>query len=302
LVGELSNLKKAVTPVMAAIGGVAVPALVYHVVNIKAGGDPRGVGIPMATDIVFAFGVLSLLGDKVPLSVKVFLTALAVIDDFCAILLIAVFYSRSIHSDNLAIAGAIFIVLIVLSRLKVQSMTVYLVLGSVLWYFMLHSGIHASITGVLVAMVIPFAQSSNDSLSHRLQHFLHKPVTFVILPLFAMANTSISLSTGILNSLLHPISLGIILGLLIGKPLGIFGLSYLTVRVGLGSLPLALKWKHIFGVGILGGIGFTISIFISLLAFEEKDTIDLSKLSVLVASLISGILGYIYMAKILKPN
>jgi NhaA family Na+:H+ antiporter len=298
LVGELSNLKRAVTPLMAAFGGVAVPALIYYLINVK-GGDTRGLGIPMATDIVFALGVLSLLGSRVPFSLKVFLTALAVIDDLCAILVIAIFYSQTIHLGSLAIAVGIFMVLLVLNRLKVQSMIVYLLVGIALWYFMLHSGVHAAISGVLVALAVPFSKSSGDSLSHKLEHLLHKPVTFFILPVFALANTSIELSANIINSLLHPISIGIILGLMIGKPLGILGLSYFTVRTGMGSLALDVKWKHIFGIGLFGGIGFTISIFISLLAFDVPDIIDLSKISVLIASFLSGILGYVYMQKIL---
>jgi NhaA family Na+:H+ antiporter len=301
LVGELSDLKRAVTPLMAAFGGVAVPSLIYYLINVK-GGDTRGLGIPMATDIVFALGMLSLLGSRVPFSLKVFLTALAVIDDLCAILVIAIFYSQTIHLGSLAMAGGIFIFLLALNRLKVQSMIVYLLIGIALWYFMLHSGVHASVTGVLVALAVPFSKPSDDSLSHRLQHLLHKPVTFFILPIFALANTSIELSSNIINSLLHPISIGIMLGLMIGKPLGIFSLSYLTVRTGMGSLAFDVKWKHIFGVGLFGGIGFTISIFISLLAFDVPGITDLSKISVLIASLLSGILGYVYMQKVLTKK
>lgn len=301
LAGELSNVKKAVTPIFAAIGGVVTPAMLYFLLN-RHSGDMSGVGIPMATDVVFALGVLSLLGNRVPISIKVFLTALAVIDDMCAILVIAVFYSQSIDLLNLSVSIGVMAVLIVMNRMQIKVIVIYLIGGVVMWYFMLHSGVHASITGVLLALVIPFERSADESPAQYLQGFLHKPVAFFILPLFALANTSIEVSLDTFSSLLTPISLGIIGGLLFGKPLGILLFSYLAVKFRLGSLPLALKWKHITGIGFLGGIGFTISIFMSVLAFDDVDVIAQSKFSVLIASFVAGSIGFIYLKKVLEPQ
>jgi NhaA family Na+:H+ antiporter len=301
LAGELSNVKKAVTPIFAAIGGVVTPAMLYLLLNSQSG-DVRGVGIPMATDVVFALGVLSLLGNRVPISIKIFLTALAVIDDMCAILVIAVFYSQAIDLFNLSVSLAVMVALVVMNKMQVKALVTYIISGMVVWYFMLHSGVHASITGVLLALVIPFNKSADHSPAQYLQSFLHKPVAFFILPLFALANTSIEVSLETFSSLLTPISLGIIAGLLLGKPLGIYLFSFIAVKIGFGSLPLALKWKHIAGIGFLGGIGFTISIFMSVLAFDEVDLIAQSKFSVLIASFVAGSVGYIYLKRVLKTQ
>lgn len=301
LAGELSHLKKALTPVMAAVGGVMVPAGVYLAIN-QYGGDASGVGIPMATDVVFALGVLSLLGNRVPLSVKVFLTALAVIDDLCAILIIALLYSQSVAVLDLGLSVGLLLMLIALNRLQMKGLSLYFAGGVVMWYFMLHSGIHASITGVMLALVVPFHKDADASPAHRLQRKLYKPVTFIILPLFALANTSIQFSALSFESLVHPVSLGIVAGLLVGKPLGIAGFSFLAVKLGMGSLPLALQWKHIAGIGLMGGVGFTISIFMSVLAFEDPERIAQSKISVLLASFTSGIIGYWYLSRILHST
>jgi Na+:H+ antiporter, NhaA family len=296
--GELSSLKNAMLPVIAAFGGMVVPAVIYSVFN--EGQNLRGFGIPMATDIAFAIGVLSLLGNRVPLSLKVFLTALAVIDDLGAILVIAIFYTSTLSLLNLGIAGGILLFLFALNRLKVHMMWPYLIGGIFLWYFMLHSGVHATLAGVLLAFVIPFGSGDEKTISHKLQRALHWPVPFIILPLFALANTSIFIPDNFASTLGGSISIGIMLGLLFGKPIGIFVFSYVSVKLKISSLPADSKWSCIFGAGILGGIGFTMSIFISLLAFDDPAKIDQSKIAIMVASLIAGILGLFFLKTVLK--
>lgn len=298
-IGELSSIGNALQPMIAAAGGMIFPAALYFLLNVN-GGDPRGLGIPMATDIAFALGVLSLLGDKVPSSLKVFLTALAVIDDLGAIIIIALFYTASISWPDLGVAAGIFAFLLVLNRLRVLVLWPYLTAGAVMWYFMLHSGVHATITGVLVAFAIPFGKGDEQSPSYKLQHFLHRPVAFVILPLFALANTAIPVGSDFYVSLGTNVSLGIIAGLLIGKPLGISLLTYLSVKLKISSLPGDLTWKHLTGAGFLGGIGFTMSIFISLLAFDNAALIDQSKIAVMVASFAAGLIGYLLLKSIKK--
>ncbi|WP_291287932.1 Na+/H+ antiporter NhaA [Flavobacterium sp.] len=292
--GELSNIKNASLPIMAALGGMLVPAAIFLVLNFGTA-TQNGAGIPMATDIAFAIGILSLLGKKVPSSLKVFLTALAVIDDLGAIIVIAIFYTTSIAFVNLAIALGIWIFLFVLNRMKVQNLIPYLIGGVVMWYFMLNSGVHATITGVILAFVIPFGNGDENSSSYRLQHFLHKPVAFVILPLFAIANTCIAIQSDWHEGLNHPNTYGIILGLVVGKPLGILLFSSIGVILGLCSLPKNLKWAHILGAGMLGGIGFTMSIFITILAFTDPETIIFSKIAILIASVLSGLFGLFYL-------
>jgi NhaA family Na+:H+ antiporter len=276
--GELSNIKKALLPIFGAIGGMIVPAALYLYFNYRTS-TYSGAGIPMATDIAFALGILSLLGNRVPASLKIFLTALAVIDDLGAILVIAVFYAKTLHWTNLFIALGFFGLLLIFNRLKVKSLTIYLIGGVIMWYFMLNSGVHATITGVLLAFAIPFGKGSKKSISIILQHFLHKPVAFIILPLFALANTAIVLSSSIGEILIQHYSIGIALGLIVGKPLGIFTLSFLTVKLGICKLPKDLNWKTILGVGFLGGIGFTMSIFVTLLAFDDTTIINNAKFS-----------------------
>ncbi|KFF07565.1 Na+/H+ antiporter NhaA [Flavobacterium reichenbachii] len=292
--GELSNIKNASLPIMAAFGGMLVPAAMFLALNFGTS-TQNGAGIPMATDIAFAIGILSLLGNKVPASLKVFLTALAVIDDLGAIIVIAIFYTSTIAFINLAIAIAIWAFLFVLNRMKVHNIFPYLIGGIVMWYFMLNSGIHATITGVILAFVIPFGNGDENSISHKIEHFLHKPVAFVILPLFAMANTCVAIDSDWYVGLNHPNAYGIILGLVIGKPLGIVLFSSIGITAGLCSLPKDLRWAHILGAGMLGGIGFTMSIFITLLAFKDPSTIVYSKIAILVASLLSGIFGFFYL-------
>jgi NhaA family Na+:H+ antiporter len=297
--GELSDLKNASLPIFAALGGMAVPAGLFFLLNI--GTDKMsGAGIPMATDIAFAVGILSLLGKRVPPSLKVFLTALAVVDDLGAIIIIAIFYTASLVYTNLFIALTIFGFLIVLNRMKVHNLIPYLAGGAAMWYFMLNSGVHATITGVLLAFVIPFGDGGEKSPSYIIQHLLHKPVAFIILPLFAIANTCIPVAGNFLNGISQSYTQGIIAGLVIGKPLGIWLFSFAAVGLGLCKLPAGLNWKKVAGAGFLGGIGFTMSIFITLLAFNDPYIINNSKFAILIASVIAGITGYIFLMVALK--
>jgi Na+:H+ antiporter, NhaA family len=298
--GELSNIKKASLPVFAALGGMLIPFGLYLSLNFGTN-TQSGAGIPMATDIAFAIGILSLLGNRVPSSLKIFLTALAVIDDLGAIIIIAIFYTTGLVFLNLFIALGIFALLLVLNRMKVRNLIPYLFGGVVMWYFMLHSGVHSTITGVLLAFAIPFGDGGEKSPSFILQHFLHKPVAFIILPVFALANTCINIDNNWLSGISSNYSIGIIVGLIIGKPLGISLFSYLAVSLGLSKIPADINWKHIFGAGLLGGIGFTMSIFITLLAFNNPEVINGSKIAILSASLISGILGYLWLKRTLIP-
>ena len=297
--GELSSIRNASLPIFGAIGGMIVPAGLFLLLNY--GTDTQaGAGIPMATDIAFAIGILSLLGNRVPTSLKIFLTALAVIDDLGAIVVIAIFYTTSLAFTNLFIALGIFAILLILNRLKVHNLVPYLIGGVAMWYFMLHSGVHATITGVLLAFAIPFTNGGERSPSYILQHFLHKPVAFFILPLFAVANTCIAIGDTWQSGLGQTNSLGIIAGLVIGKPLGIFLFSFIGVGLGLCVMPSDLKWKNIIGAGFLGGIGFTMSIFITLLAFDNDDIVNNSKIAILIASFIAGTIGFIFLKLTLK--
>ena len=300
-IGELSKLKDALLPIFGALGGMILPASIYLFLNYGTE-TQSGAGIPMATDIAFAIGILSLLGKRVPTSLKVFLTALAVIDDLGAIIIIAIFYTKTILLSNLLISLGIFVLLLVLNRLKVTNLIPYFIGGVAMWYFMLHSGVHATITGVLLAFAIPFGNGDDKSPSYGLQHFLHKPVAFVILPIFALANTAIVFEGNIIQAITQKSSLGIALGLIVGKPIGIFIFTFLAVTLGFCKLPTDLSWKSIFGVGLLGGIGFTMSIFITLLAFDDKTIIDNSKLVILISSLVSAILGFSMLNLILSSK
>jgi NhaA family Na+:H+ antiporter len=297
--GELSELKSAALPIFAALGGMVVPAGLFLLLNF--GTDTQsGAGIPMATDIAFAIGILSLLGSRVTTSLKVFLTALAIIDDLGAIIIIAVFYTNSLSFTNLFIALAIFGILLVLNRLKVHNLIPYLLGGIAMWYFMLHSGVHATIAGVLLAFAVPFGDGGEKSPSYILQHFLHKPVAFFILPLFATANTCIAIGNNWQDGLGQLNSLGIITGLVIGKPLGIWLFSFIGTGLGLCVMPTDLTWKNIIGAGFLGGIGFTMSIFITLLAFDDAVVINNSKIAIILASIIAGIIGFFCLKLTLK--
>ena len=301
--GELSNIKNASLPLFGALGGMVVPAGIFLLLNFGTI-TQNGAGIPMATDIAFAIGILSLLGSRVPTSLKVFLTALAVIDDIGAILVIAIFYTDNIAFINLLIAFGIMGFLFILNRRKVHNIIPYLIGGAGMWYFMLNSGVHATITGVLLAFVIPFGDGSRKTSSYKLQHFLHKPVAFFILPLFAMANTGIAIGSDWSSELNHPNTIGIILGLVVGKPLGIWLFSFAAVGFGICTLPRDLKWSNIVGAGMLGGIGFTMSIFITLLAFKNdgEEVITYSKIAILIASFIAGTVGFLFLKFNLKAD
>ena len=298
-IGELSKIKEALFPIFGALGGMIIPAVIYLLLNFGTS-TQSGAGIPMATDIAFALGILSLLGNKVPTSLKVFLTALAVIDDLGAILVIAIFYTKSIIWLNLFIAIGILTALFALNRLKIRNLIPYLIGGIAMWYFMLNSGVHATITGVLLAFAIPFGNGDKKSTSYILQHFLHKPVAFIILPLFALANTAIMVNTDLSEIISQKFSLGISLGLVIGKPLGIVLFSFLAVTFGICKLPYDLNWKSIIGVGFLGGIGFTMSIFITLLALDDLELQNSSKITILIASIIAALIGFILLHFSLK--
>lgn len=293
-IGELKDWRNAFLPVLAAIGGMIVPAVLYMVFNL---GTPmqNGFGVPMATDIAFSLGILSLLGSRVPFALKVFLTALAIIDDLGAILIIAIFYSNDLQWNNLLFAGLLVLLLMGFNRLKIGWVSLYLMVGAGIWYFLYQAGIHPTITGVLVAFAIPFGDGKEKSPSYRLQHHLHKPVAFVVLPLFALANTAIAVNADVFYSLSSNMSLGIITGLFLGKPLGILLFVLAGLSIGLISLPEGMNKAHIFGAGILAGIGFTMSIFIALLAFDDHSSIVTAKLAILMASILAGIVGYLWL-------
>lgn len=300
-IGELANFKEALFPFFAALGGMLVPAALFLLFNFGTS-TQSGAGIPMSTDIAFALGVLSLLGKRVPASLKVFLTALAVIDDLGAILIIAIFYTQAIVWTNLFIALGIWLLLFLLGRFKVYYFLPYLLGGVLMWYFMLHSGVHATITGVLLAFAIPFGRGGAHSLSYRLQHFLHKPVAFIILPLFALANTAIPLSQDSFLSLTEHYTLGVALGLVLGKPIGIFLFAFLAHKAKVCRIPAELNWFNIAATGLLAGIGFTMSIFVTLLAYSQPEIIDNIKLSILLSSLVAGIFGLWMLQISLKSN
>ena len=305
--GELSSLQNALLPLVAALGGIVTPALIHYTLNAGTPGQP-GIGIPMATDIAFALGALALLGARVPASLKVFVVAFAVIDDLCAIVIIAVFYSSGLSFAYLTAALAIWLLLVVMNRwLRWMALLPYLLGGALMWFLLLKSGVHATLAGVMLAFAIPYSATDADqaSPSHRLEEFLHKPVAFVILPLFALANTAIAVGGQWMQELASSNSLGIMLGLLLGKPIGVSLICYLAVAVGLCRLPADLNWRHIVGAGLLGGIGFTMSIFISNLAFAgAAPVIDASKIAVLLASTLAGVLGFFWLQRVarMKPK
>lgn len=300
--GELSSVKQASLPVMAACGGALVPALIYTLFNNNILTE-HGWGIPMATDIAFALGVLSLLGNRVPLSLKVFLAALAIVDDLMAILVIAFFYSTAIQFSYLLYAGIIITALHIFNRLGIKSLVFYIIPGIIVWYLIHHSGIHATIAGVLTAFTIPINGKENTvSPLEKLEHALVNPVSFIIMPLFALANTNITFENQMIEGITSNLGLGVILGLFLGKPIGILLLSWLSVKLKISRLPNTIGWKHILGVGLLAGIGFTMSIFIALLSFENIHIQNQAKFAILLASLLSGIIGFIFLNKLFKDK
>jgi len=302
LQGELSDIKQALLPIIAAVGGMLVPALIYVYINL---GDPEtlnGWAIPSATDIAFSLGVLSLLGKRVPLSLKVFLTALAIIDDLGAIVIIALFYSGDLSIKYLSLMLISFILLLVINKFNIKKFLPYLIIGILLWDFTHNSGIHATIAGVLLAMTIPHRKKENDfSLLLKVEHSISPYVAFGIMPLFAFANAGVSLEGLSISSLLDKVPLGIVLGLFIGKQLGVFIFSYLSIKFKIAKMPNNANWFNFYGVGILTGIGFTMSLFVGNLAFvENMQYMNGVKIGVLTGSLLSTLAGYFLI--LLTPN
>lgn len=290
--GGLSTPRQAALPILSAFGGALIPAGIYLFLNANTE-TASGWGIPMATDIAFALAILAMLGDKVPSSLKIFLAALAIVDDLIAILVIALFYSAELQIAYLGYAAAIVVLLVIFNRLGIRSLAFYLIPGIFIWYFIHHSGIHATIAGVVTSMTIPMGESNpKTSPLLKLEHALITPVNFLIVPLFALANTNIRFESTMLEGLLSPLGLGIIVGLCIGKPLGVLLMSKIATKLNIAQLPTNANWKHIIGVGSLAGVGFTMAIFISLLSFADEALIAEAKFSILVASLLSGIIGY----------
>lgn len=340
LVGELSSLQKASLPIAGALGGMIIPAILYSIFNSGTEGA-NGWGIPMATDIAFVVGIMALLGPRIPLTLKIFVLALAIADDIGAVLVIAIFYTAEISTTALIIAAIVLFILILLNRLGTKSLIVYSILGIILWLAFLKSGIHATIAGVLLAFTIPATSRfdtkkfsdkvkeliqnfdstgehwknvmNNSERQHdvmaietscekvltplqRFEHSLHPWVSFFIIPVFALANAGVTLKgLDIIDAMFNPVSLGIITGLFVGKQIGIFGFSYLAVKLKLSSLPESVNWKNLYGAGILAGIGFTMSLFIAGLAFDNPALLDLSKIGVLTGSLLSGIIGFLFL-------
>ena len=301
--GELSDIKNASLPIVAALGGMLVPAAIYAIFN--SGTEySNGWGIPMATDIAFSLAIVSMLGKKVPASIKIFLAALSIVDDLGAILVIAIFYTEQIHWMYLGISGGIMLLLAALNYFNVQKHIFYLLPGVVLWYCMHHSGIHATIAGVLLAFTIPTNVSKTEiSPLEKLEHGLHKPVNFLIMPIFALANTNITFVEGMVDGLASSLGLGILGGLFVGKALGIGFFSWVAIQLKLSSLPVGSNWMQMIGTGFLAGIGFTMSIFIALLSFKNHiDIQNEAKFAILIASGLSGIVGFMILKRSAKKK
>ncbi len=299
LEGELSSLAKAILPGVAAIGGVLGPAIIYYFINQHDATSLRGWGIPIATDIAFALGVLALLGSRVPAGLKIFLTALAIIDDLVAILIIAIFYTDELSWLSLGIGGLCLIVLCLLNYKKVTAFSPYAFVGILLWVCVLKSGVHATLAGVMVAMAYPLRSEKDpkEFPAHRVEKAIHPWVVFLVLPLFAFVNSGISFSTVSLNLFLSPLYLGIAVGLFFGKQLGVMLATFLAVKFNLAKLPTGARWAHIYGISLVCGVGFTMSLFIGSLAFDENmlDSTQTIRLGVLTGSLLSGLFGYLFL-------
>ena len=302
LQGELSNIKQALLPIIAAVGGMLVPALFYVFINLGDSETLNGWAIPSATDIAFSLGVLSLLGKRVPLSLKVFLTALAIIDDLGAILIIAIFYSGDLSIKYLSLMLLAFIVLLVINKFNIKKFLPYLIVGIFLWDFTHNSGIHATSAGVILAKTIPHRKKEKDfSLLIKVEHAISPYVAFGIMPLFAFANAGVSLEGLTFGSLLNKVPLGIVLGLFVGKQLGVFLFSYVSIKTKIAQMPNNSNWFNFYGVGVLTGIGFTMSLFVGNLAFAENlQYMDGVKIGVLTGSLLSTLFGYFLI--LLTPN
>jgi NhaA family Na+:H+ antiporter len=344
LVGELSSIKKAALPISAALGGMIFPALIYIIFNFGTEGA-SGWGIPMATDIAFVVGILALLGKRVPLTLKIFVLALAIVDDIGAVLVIAIFYTSQISITSLMIGAGLIVLLVIMNRMGMRNLLIYTIVGIALWLAFLKSGVHATVAGVLLAFTIPASarintkkftdetesliKDFNDSGEHgkdvltntrrlsivdqienncekiltplqRFEQGLHPWVSFFIMPVFALANAGVEIGSGFISSLSQPVSLGIILGLFFGKQIGVFGFSYLAVKLNLASKPEGVGWNKIYAASLLAGVGFTMSLFIGNLAFESVELLNNAKAGILVASLISGIVGYVILKLALK--
>ena len=304
LEGELSNFKNASLPILAAIGGMLVPAVIFTLFN-HGTEYSKGWAIPMATDIAFSLAIISMLGKSVPSAVKVFLAALAIVDDLGAIVVIAIFYTDEIHWNYLLYSGIIIAILAVLNFLKVKKHIFYLIPGCVLWYFMHHSGIHATIAGVILAFCIPASKADNEEASplEKLEHFLHIPVSYAIMPIFALANTNITFKEGMVDGLFSNFGYGIVFGLILGKLIGINLFSFIAIKLKISSLPDKSRWIHMIGAGLLAGIGFTMSIFIALLSYKDnQDLQDSAKFAILTASVLAGFLGYLLLKSTAKKE
>lgn len=306
--GELSRPSRIVLPGLAALGGVVAPALIYVAFNGAAGPEAmRGWAIPAATDIAFALGVLALAGDRVPASLKIFLTALAVLDDLAAILIIALFYTAELHTGALAAAAGLLAVLVLFNRLRIKALWPYLLVGLGLWYFVLESGVHATLAGVALAMTVPLTRtparpdSHDTSPLHRLEHLLHKPVAFLVIPVFGFANAGLALGELTLRHFLDTIPLGIALGLFLGKQLGVFLTSMLIIRLGWSDMPRNASVGQLYAVSVICGIGFTMSLFVGNLAFTSPDLLAETKAGVFVGSLASAVLGLVLL-KVFRPD
>jgi NhaA family Na+:H+ antiporter len=296
LAGELSSFDKAILPIMAAIGGMAVPGIIFAIVNWGTPENLNGWAIPTATDIAFALGILALIGSRAPISLKIFLLAIAIIDDLGAIVIIAIFYTSELSINALAISALGFAAAVVLNRMGIQRTAPYLLVGIVMWVFVLKSGVHATLAGVLIAFTIPLKTKNEDeALLYKMEHGLHPWVAFLILPVFAFANAGVNF-TGIgIDDLLQPLTLGIAVGLFLGKQIGVFLATWIGVKSGIARLPENVSWKHVYGVACLTGVGFTMSLFIGSLAFTTADVMNAVRLGVVLGSVLSGIIGYLLL-------
>lgn len=304
LEGELSDRQNIMLPVVGAVGGMLVPALIYVAFNVGDAFAMRGWAVPAATDIAFALGVLTLLGSGVPASLKVFLTSLAIFDDIGAVLIIAFFYTGKILIVPLAVVAACVAVLAVLNHKQVLNKTPYLLIGAILWFATLRSGVHATVAGVLLAMFIPLSSKKNPGISplKSLEHSLHSLVAYFILPIFAFANSGINLKGMGMDQILHPVPLGIALGLFIGKQIGVFGLCFLSLKVKIARLPEEINMGHLYGASLLCGIGFTMSLFIGGLAFQGGEKLFDERIGIILGSLISGGTGYAVLRMVIKKS
>ena len=296
LVGELSSFDKAVLPIMAAIGGMAVPGLIFAIINWGTPENLNGWAIPTATDIAFALGILALIGSRAPVALKIFLLAIAIIDDLGAIVIIAVFYTSELSTYALTISMLGFAAAVVLNRMGVQRIAPYLLVGILMWVFVLKSGVHATLAGVLIALTIPLkSKDGDDALLYKMEHGLHPWVAVLILPVFAFANAGVNF-TGIgIDDLLQPLTLGIAVGLFLGKQIGVFLATWIGVKSGIARLPENVTWRHVYGVACLTGVGFTMSLFIGSLAFGAADEMNAVRLGVVLGSVLSGLFGYVLL-------